>query len=193
MCFSKERKTKMKKSTGPELYDIKTIAKSRLFEIEQVGLTFSNGEKRVYERMKPANHHAVMVAAITDTDDLLLIREYCVGTDSYELGFPKGLIDEGESLLEAANRELKEEIGYGANKFEFLKELVLAPSYFSSKMTLLLATDLYIEKAKGDEPEPLELIRWPLHQADELLTHLDFREARSISALLLVMKKLSAI
>ncbi len=181
----------MSKSQLPLITEVKTVAKSQLFEIESLALTFSNGAKRIYERMKPTDRHAVMIVAITDTQDLLLIREYAAGTERYELGFPKGLIDEGETVLAAANRELKEEIGYGAAHFKVLKELVLAPSYFSSKMTLLLASDLYLEKKEGDEPEPLALVRWPLQQADELLSHLDFREARSISALLLALKELN--
>ena len=57
-------------------------------------------------------------------------------------------------------------------------------------MTLFLGQGLYPEKQEGDEPEPLEIVRWPLAQAEELLTHLDFCEARSITALMLALKHL---
>ncbi|RXJ72667.1 ADP compounds hydrolase NudE [Veronia nyctiphanis] len=181
----------VKKNKGPEILDSRVVASSRLFKIESLELRFSNGVERTYERMKPSGRNAVMVVPVTEENDLLLVREYAAGTESYELGFPKGLIDPGESVLEAANRELKEEIGFGAEVMTPLKEVVLAPSYFSSKMTLLLAKGLYPEKLEGDEPEPLELVRWPLSQAEELLTHLDFGEARSITALLLALKQLS--
>jgi ADP-ribose diphosphatase len=43
---------------------------------------------------------------------------------------------------------------------------------------------------EGDEPEPLQVVRWPLAQAEELLTHLDFCEARSITALMLTLRYL---
>ncbi|WP_158162153.1 ADP compounds hydrolase NudE [Grimontia hollisae] len=181
----------MKKHIPPEILDARVVAKSRLFQIEALDLAFSNGEKRTYERMKPSGRNAVMVVPVTENGDLLLVREYAAGTECYELGFPKGLIDPGETPLEAANRELKEEIGFGANQWRPLKEVVLAPSYFSSKMTLMLAQDLYPEKLEGDEPEPLELVRWPVAQAEELLSHVDFGEARSITALLLAMRALS--
>ena len=101
------------------------------------------------------------------------------------------MIDRGETAEVAANRELKEEIGFGANQLVPLKEVVLAPSYFSSKMVLFIAKDLYPEKLEGDEPEELELVKWPLVQAEELLTHLDFSEARSISALMLALRFIS--
>lgn len=180
----------MSRKTLPEILAKQTVAKSRLFAIEALDLRFSNGEERTYERMRPSGRHAVMIVPVTAQGDLLLVREYAAGTERYELGFPKGLIDEGESALDAANRELKEEIGFGANSIVPLKEVVLAPSYFSSKMTLYVAQDLYPEQLQGDEPEPLELVRWPLAQAEELLTHLDFCEARSITALMFALRYL---
>ena len=47
---------------------------------------------------------------------MLLVREYAAGVHRYELGLVKGRIDAGESPVEAANRELMEEAGYGARK-----------------------------------------------------------------------------
>ncbi|QIA64493.1 ADP compounds hydrolase NudE [Vibrio astriarenae] len=182
----------MKKRSLPNILETRVVAQSRLFTIESQDLEFSNGEKRTYERMKPSGRNAVMMVPISDSGDILLVREYAAGTERYELGFPKGLIDLGETPEQAANRELKEEIGFGANSLIPLKEVVLAPSYFSSKMTLFVVQDLYPETLEGDEPEPLEIVRWPLAQAEELLTHLDFCEARSITALLLALRFLNS-
>ena len=181
----------MTKRTKPEILAQQTVAQSKLFSIESLDLRFSNGEERTYERMKPRGRKAVMMVPITEHGEILLVREYAAGTERYELGFPKGLIDAGEQPAEAAVRELKEEIGYGANRLTPLKEVILAPSYFSSKMTLFIAEELYPEKLEGDEPEPLDVVRWPLSQAEELLTHLDFCEARSITALLLALRVLN--
>lgn len=181
----------MTKRTKPEILGQQTVAQSKLFSIESLELRFSNGVERTYERMKPSGRNAVMMVPITEQGDILLVREYAAGTERYELGFPKGLIDPGEQPNQAAVRELKEEIGFGANKLTPLKEVILAPSYFSSKMTLFIAEELYPEKLEGDEPEPLDIVRWPLAQAEELLTHLDFCEARSITALLLALRVLN--
>jgi len=180
----------MVKSQKPKILAVSTAAKSTLFTIESLDLEFSNGVKRTYERMRRSGREAVMMVPLTDDGDLLLVREYAAGTEEYELGFPKGLVDLGESPLDAANRELKEEIGLGGTNFTVLKKVVLAPSYFSSQMTLFLVEGLYPERLKGDEPEPLELIRWPFNQADELLSHMDFSEARCIAALMLAQRHL---
>ncbi|AIN17493.1 NUDIX domain protein [Yersinia rochesterensis] len=168
----------------PKILKIETIACSRLFTVEAVDLEFSNGVQRVYERMRPSNREAVMIVPIIG-DDLLLIREYAVGIEEYELGFPKGLIDPGEGVLEAANRELMEEVGFGAERFDYLSKLTMAPSYFSSKMNIIVAQNLYPQSLEGDEPEPLPQVRWPIANMMALLDEPNFREARNVSALFL--------
>ena len=80
----------------PHILSLSTVAKSRLFEIQAVDLKFSNGIDRTYERFRPFNRDSVMVIAI-DGEDLLLVREYAVGTEQYELGFVKGGMDMGET------------------------------------------------------------------------------------------------
>ncbi len=174
------------KKVLPQITARKQVAKSRLFAIEQVDLTFSNGEKREYERMFGKGRGAVMIVPMLDQHTMLLVREYCGGTHTYELGFPKGLIDAGESAAEAANRELKEEVGYGTEKLSLIHSVAMAPAFFDAKMTIFLAENLYHEKLLGDEPEPLELVPWPLSDYQQLLQEPDFNEARSIAALLLV-------
>ncbi|MDZ7276991.1 ADP compounds hydrolase NudE [Pantoea eucrina] len=169
----------------PDILNIEAVARSRLFTIEAVDLAFSNGARRVYERMKPSGREAVMIVPILG-DEVILIQEYAVGLENYELGFPKGLIDPGETPFEAADRELKEEAGYGATRLEALGKLTMAPSYFSSKMNIVVAEGLYEEKLEGDEPEPLIVRRWPLNNLLALLEEPDFREARNVSALFMV-------
>jgi len=174
----------------PEILKVSEVARSRLFTIQEVSLVFSNGERRIYERMKPSSREAVMILAL-DGDSVLLIEEYAVGLESYELGFPKGLIDPGETPLQAAQRELKEEVGYGARRTELLASLTMAPSYFSSRMNIIVAEDLYPEKLEGDEPEPLILHRWPLNDLLSLLEKDQFSEARNVSALFLLREWLT--
>jgi len=178
------------KDKKPEILGTEIVAQSRLFKIEQVHLKFSNQVERQYERMKGNNRGAVMVVPVLNNKTLLLGREYAAGTHSYELGFPKGLIDPGEEAHEAANRELQEEIGFGAAKLTHLMELSLAPGYFASKMQIFIAEELFENQLEGDEPEPIELVHWPLDKWQSLLELEDFSESRSVSALFLAQKYL---
>lgn len=164
------------------------IAKSMLFTIEQMHLRFANGAQRVYERISGQGRGAVLVVAITPHESLYLVREYAAGVDDYQLTFPMGLIEQGESSLEAANRELQEEVGLAARRLDWIKTMTLAPGYFGAHFDLVVARDLYPSFLPGDEPEPPEVVEWPLNAFDELLVRPDFSEARSIAAFLLVQR-----
>ncbi|XZQ54940.1 MAG: ADP compounds hydrolase NudE [Arsenophonus sp.] len=172
----------MKLIKKPKILNIKNIAESKLFRIQSIDIEFNNGVKRCYERMKPTINESVLIVPIIN-NELILIREYAVGIEEYELGFPKGAINIGENAAEAAIRELKEEIGYGTKNVELLVKLTILPTYFSSNINIFIAKNLYEEKIKGDEPEPLEQIRWPIKNMMQLLDVKDFNEARNISAL----------
>ena len=120
------------------------VASSRLFRVEEVQLRFSNGVERTYERLvgRGNGYGAVMIVAMIDAEHAILVEEYCGGTDEYEVSLPKGLIEPGEDVLAAAERELKEEAGFGARQLEHLTELSLSPGYMSQKIQVVLATDL---------------------------------------------------
>ena len=117
----------MMKKQLPHILSLSTVAKSRLFEIQAVELKFSNGIDRTYERFRPFNRDSVMVIAI-DGEDLLLVREYAVGTEQYELGFVKGGMDMGETPEQSANRELQEEnLASATKKWTFLRTMKINP------------------------------------------------------------------
>ena len=161
------------------------IARTRLFKVEELDLEFSNGETRTYERLVAGPNGAVMIVPILNNNTILLIREYSAGTDNYQLAFPKGLMETGETVEQAANRELKEEIGYGARTFSAMKQMSLAPGYLTHKMNLVMAEDLFPESLEGDEPEPLEVVEWSIDDIASIIELPDFTEARSIAALFL--------
>jgi len=153
------------------------------YRLERLDLEFANGERRHYERLHGRGHGAVVVVPMLDDDTVLLVREYAAGVHRYELGLVKGRIDEGETPLEAADRELKEEAGFGARSLTLLRELTLAPTYMSHAAHLVVARDLYPQRLEGDEPEELEVIPWKLDALHELILRDDFSEGRSIAAL----------
>ena len=99
-----------------------------------------------------------------------------------QLTLVKGASDLHESLEDAANRELKEEIGMGARSMKFVKNVSVAPGHMGFTINVMLATDLYPQRLPADEPEPPELVTWPLSQLDELLSGEEFREARAAMA-----------
>lgn len=153
------------------------------YRMERLDLEFANGERRRYERLHGRGHGAVIVVPMLDADTVLLVREYAAGMHRYELGLVKGRIDAGETPEQAADRELKEEAGYGAHSLHVLRSLSLAPTYMSHQTHLVIARELYPERLPGDEPEELEVVPWKFDRLHELILREDFSEGRSIAAL----------
>ena len=177
--------------TKPSILKRATVARSRLFRADEIHLRFSNGEERTYEKLCSGGPGAVLIVPLLDENTVLLVREYAVGLEDYHLALPKGAIDQGEGILDAANRELKEEVGYGARKLQFLKRINLSPAYMEHGINIVLAWDLYPEQLEGDEPEPIEVVPYPLSDLVQLIGRGDVCEGRSIAALFMAREWLA--
>ena len=177
--------------TKPSILKRATVARSRLFRADEIHLRFSNGEERTYEKLCSGGPGAVLIVPLLDDNTVLLVREYAAGIEDYHLALPKGAIDQGETLLAAANRELKEEVGYGARKLQFLKRINLSPAYMEHGINVVIAWDLYPQRLEGDEPEPIEVVPYPLSDLMQLIARADVCEGRSIAALFMLREWLA--
>lgn len=169
----------------PQILTCEEIESSRLFRVEQAQLRFSNGEERTYEYLKAGEVAAVIIVPMLDDHTVLMVEEYGIGMRRYEFGLPKGKVDPGETLEEAANRELKEEAGYGAKRLTLLKCLSQSPNYMQHRTQIVLAQDLYPEKLEGDEPEPMAVKSYDIRDIASIAALDNVTEARSIAALYL--------
>jgi ADP-ribose diphosphatase len=175
----------------PIIHATRRADASLFLHIEKVDLEFSNGERRTFERLHSSGVGAVIIVPMQDEDTVLLVREYAVGVERYELGLPKGRLDHGETIEQGADRELKEEIGFGARELRVVANLSVSPAYMSSTAHVVVARQLYSERLVGDEPEPLEVVPWKLSQLHVLLASPDVTDGRSIAALFIAREYLA--
>lgn len=175
----------------PEILSRRTVAESWLFRADQLQLRFSNGTERTYEKLCSRGRGAVLMVPMLDERTVLMVREYAGGLEDYHLALPKGAIDKGETPVQAANRELKEEVGYGADSIVALKQLYLSPAYMEHKIDVLLMRELYPEKLLGDEPEPIEVVPCNIDNLLELVMREEVCEGRTIAALFMAREWLA--
>jgi len=114
------------------------------------------------------NGSAVMMP-VDAKNRVLLVRQYRLPADQYLWELPAGKIDEGETALQAAKRELVEETGLRAKKWKKLAMFYPSPGYVEETMTIYLATELTQGDAQPMEDERIETKWFSRKELQELI------------------------
>jgi ADP-ribose pyrophosphatase len=136
---------------------------------------------------------SIVVLPVDDfgrTPRVLLERQfrYAAGMRMWEL--PAGRVDPGEKKLAAAKRELIEETGYTASRWERALHFFVSPGFLDETMTVYLARGLKQGKAQPEEDERIAVRFFPLHQAVRMAMTGKIVDAKTIASLLWVEKKM---
>lgn len=110
----------------------------------------------------------VTIFALTEKQKVVLIKEYRHGVQNVILQLPGGSVDEGESPLEAAKRELLEETGYQSNTFIEIGHVNPNPANYSNTMYAFLALD--VEQIPDHDLNEAEQIQIALTPFDDVIT-----------------------
>ena len=131
--------------------------KCKLFTVSEEKAVDPGG----FEMSRSIVHHAgsAVMMAVDDRKRILLVRQYRMPARQYLWELPAGKLDPGETPLKAAKRELREETGYSARKWEKLVMFYPSPGYIAENMTIFLATDVKAGEAQPMDDENIET-RW---------------------------------
>ncbi len=136
-------------------------------------------------------HEPVVAIVPIDGDgNVVLVRQYRLATGGVLLEVPAGGVDKGESPEDAAQRELREEIGMRAASLEPIGEFYVSPGFLTEYVYAFLATDLSDSPADADEDEDIAVVRVPLAEAVAMVERGEFRDAKSIAGILIAARRL---
>jgi len=134
---------------------------------------------------------AAIVFPLTQSGEVVLVRQYRPPLDMMELGLPAGLVEDGESPEEAAARELSEETGYTGGKWEPLGSLASSPSLKDNWAYLFLARGVEVTTAPDpDEHELVEVVRVPVEELLNLVHSGKIISSSGVAAILLALERL---
>lgn len=127
----------------------------------------------------------VCVAALTDQDEILLVKQFRYPYMEEILEIPAGKRDsKDEAPLECGKRELREETGAVAGEFVFLGELYPTPGYCDEVIYIYAAKNLTFGETDPDDDEFLDVIKMPFNEALERVLSGEIKDAKTQTAVL---------
>ena len=139
------------------------IYSNRYIELYEDVLDIKN-KKKIYTRAKRKDYSTI-VPFVSD-NEILVIKSYRHLVNSYQIEAPSGYIENGETPVEAANRELNEETGYGANNIISLGSYTLDYTMFEQTGNLFVGYNLVNERKQ--ELGMMEIIETTILTIDEI-------------------------
>lgn len=172
-------------------YELKTVSEEMIFEdritkVKKVGIELPDGRRG--ERVIIGRSSAATVLAMTDENEVLLVRQYRKGLERVELELPAGMIDAGEDPEKCAIRELEEETGYKADKIEHLVTIHPAPAFCDEIVYLYRALNISEGQVCHDDDEFITSEKIKLPVLMEMLKKGEIHDAKTIIGILIADK-----
>jgi 8-oxo-dGTP pyrophosphatase MutT (NUDIX family) len=145
-----------------------------------------DGEKGLFGTVEYVN--GASVVAIDKSNYIYLIKEYRYGISDYSYEIPTGAIDEGETELEAAKRELFEESGVKAEKWTSMGYTVPITAIMKARNYMFLAEDLEIGTMTNPENDVIEVVKMPFNEALQMVMEGKIWHATSALAIIKVAR-----
>ena len=115
---------------------------------------------------------------------ILLERQYRHAAQSMMWELPAGRIDDGETALTAAKRELLEETGYSARQWKRILHFYVSPGFLDETMTIYLARGLQAGLAQPEADERIAVRFFGVSEAKRMALHGRIRDAKTIAGIL---------
>jgi len=185
----------MKKSSGtPRAKTAKILNSTSIYEGPVFGLRRDeviepSGVRAIREVI--THPGSVVVLPVLPDGRILLIQQYRHATRQYLWELVAGRIDDGENPKAAAARELIEETGYRAKRFQVFLEMFPTPGFLEEKMFLLLAEGLTGGEAEPEEDEKIISRGYKRKELEEMIRKGKLRDAKSIAGILYYFRYLA--
>lgn len=159
-----------------------SIFQGRIIRLVERDLVLPNGRRTKFHIV--LHPGAVAIVPVHANGDVVLLKQFrpTIGETIYEI--PAGTIERGEKPLATAKREIIEETGFSAKKWEKIGEFYTAPGFCTELMHVYVAKGLTPAQLPGDADEILKPVRMPIDAALKLIRTKKIRDAKTIAGLM---------
>lgn len=169
----------------------KVNKKTLAYDGRLVRLVVSDGTIRGRKARWEVVHHVGSVGVIPflSKDKIVLVEQFRYAVGERLLEIPAGTLHKGEQPLAAAKREIREEIGYAANRWEKLNIFYPSPGVTDEFVAIYRAADLKPSKLAADFDEDIKMKVVRISDALRYIKEGRIRDAKTIIAILLIAGK----
>lgn len=159
------------------------VSRNPLFQLENRRVE-RDGEER--EIVAIDSKDWVQIVPLLPGDRVVMVRQWRYATESFHLELPGGIVDRPGEFEAAAQRELAEETGYRARRWEHLGDVEPNPAIIDNRLSLWLATGLEPiprdERPEPDEDEEIEVMEVAIAEIPDLVRRGEIRHALMLSS-----------
>lgn len=173
--------------SGPGQVSTRRVYSGRVISVDLDGVRFPDGSIGELEMVRhPGASAIVPFLDDPDSDDprVLLLRQYRYAALDHLHEIPAGRLNDGEAPLQCAARELQEETGYRAERFEHLLTMFTTPGFTDERIHVFLASDLTPGATAPERDEFIEVIPRRLSEALQMIARGEIRDAKTALSLL---------
>lgn len=170
--------------------EITHIYQNRIFRLDRENVTLDNDATVNFDLIRHPGAAAML--AMPNEHTVILIRQYRHPIGEYIWEIPAGTLDPGENPLDCAERELIEETGFSARKWQKLGEITPVPGYSDERIHLFLGTELSPAAQNLDHGEILHVHHIGFDEAIKMIYEQKIQDAKTICGLMLAQKHLKA-
>lgn len=163
--------------------------KGKFFHVRSQTVEISGQPTRVWDLV--IHPGAVAIIPVDDKGNLFLIEQWRRAIDKIILELPAGLLEEGESLIDCAQRELQEETGYKAKSLTPFGGLYSAPGFSNEYIHFFVAKELTLSPLEADDSEMIDLRIVSLKEAKKMIEDGTICDAKTIAGVLRYAEVLS--
>ncbi|MBR3738728.1 MAG: HAD hydrolase-like protein, partial [Eubacterium sp.] len=162
--------------------NVQGIFNGRILKMHEDDVTLCNGASAKRECVDHPG--GVAVIALTDDDEVLLVRQFRYPYKEVIYEIPAGKLEKGEDAFEAGKREFKEECGAIADEYFSLGEIYPSPGYTNEIIRLYGARKLHFEEQNLDDDEFLQIRRMKFDELIERIMSGEIKDAKTVAAAL---------